>query len=31
VIADFSKSGIDTITRIAVSPKADRVAFVGNR
>jgi WD40 repeat protein len=27
-IADFSKAGLKTITRIAVSPKGDRIAFV---
>jgi WD40 repeat protein len=27
-VADFSKAGLKTITRIAVSPKGDRVAFV---
>jgi hypothetical protein len=30
-IADFSKAGIETVTRIAVSPKGDRLAFVANR
>lgn len=28
-IADFSKAGLRNITRIAVSPKGDRIAFVG--
>lgn len=27
-VADFSKAGLKTITRIAVSPKGDRIAFV---
>ena len=27
-VADFSSLGLKTITRIAVSPKGDRVAFV---
>jgi hypothetical protein len=27
-IADFTKAGLKTITRIAVSPKGDRIAFV---
>jgi dipeptidyl aminopeptidase/acylaminoacyl peptidase len=29
-IADFSKQGLGAITRLAVSPKGDRVAFVAN-
>jgi hypothetical protein len=30
-VADFSKAGIDTVTRIAVSPTGNRLAFVANR
>ncbi len=29
-VADFSEAGINQITRLAVSPKGDRIAFVAN-
>jgi hypothetical protein len=30
-IADFSSAGLKNITRIAVSPKGDRIALVARR